>query len=313
MLRGLALLLCLAGPVQALELDLPASARLTAERDTSPDRYMAPVGVFADGQVAKIDIDGEVKRAAWRLEVSGLTPLQVIAPLRRQLEAAGFEIVLDCAAEECGGFDFRFATETLPGPNMYVNIHNYHFMTALRLADGTPEEVVTVLASSSANSAYLQIIQAGRLDGDALEISAEPEAPVTTQPVAVGDLDKKLLENGHVVLGELDFGTGTSELGPGPFDSLEALARFMEARPGVRVALVGHTDSVGALEGNISLSRLRARSVRQRLIDAYEVAPARMEAEGMGYLSPVASNLTVAGREANRRVEVVILSSDEGD
>jgi outer membrane protein OmpA-like peptidoglycan-associated protein len=308
---ALALSLLLAGPVGAVELTLPANARLTVERNTDPDRYLAPVTVFEDNVVGTVAVDGAIRRGAWRLQVQGLTPLQVIAPLRRQLEAAGFGIALDCAAEQCGGFDFRFATEVLPGPNMYVNIRDYHFVTALRPAGDAPEEAVTVLASTSANSAYVQVIQAGRASAETSVVPGDPvvtaEAPGDDAP---RDFSGKLLAQGHLVLGGLDFGTGSAELGAGPFESLDRVASFLKARPALRVALVGHTDTVGALEVNIALSRQRARSVRQRLIDSYGVAAARLEAEGMGYLAPLASNLDAEGREANRRVEVVLLSAE---
>ena len=310
MLRALALLLCCAGPAAALELSLPANARQTVERNTAPDRYAAPVGVFAEGQVARVEIDGDVHRAAWRLQSLGLTPLQVIRPLRAQLIEAGFEIVLDCASKQCGGFDFRFATETLPGPNMYVNIREYHFVTALRRTGDVPQEVVTLFASTSANSAYVQIIQAGRLAAGSVAVSPDADVPTTTQSVAQDDLVGTLLKDGHVILADLDFDTGTSDLGAGPFASLERLAALLKERPTMRIALVGHTDTVGSLENNIALSRRRAQSVRQRMIETYDLAGARMEAEGMGYLAPVASNLNAAGREANRRVEVVVLSDE---
>lgn len=293
----------------ALELSLPANAGQTAERNTSPDRYAAPVGVFADGEVAQFDIEGDVRRAAWRLDKPGLTPLQVMRPLRAQLVAAGFEIVLDCASQTCGGFDFRFATETLPGPNMYVNIRAFHFVTAMRPTTDAPQEVITVLTSTSAASAYVQIIQAGTLATGSLAVAATADLPATTQAAAPQDMSGQLLSLGHFVLKGLDFDTGTSDLGKGPFASLNALAAFLEAQPAIIVALVGHTDSVGGLDGNIALSRLRAQSVRSRLIDVYGVDAGRMDAQGMGYLSPVASNLNATGREANRRVEVVVLSA----
>ena len=73
------------------------------------------------------------------------------------------------------------------------------------------------------------------------------------------------------------------------------------------MVLVGHTDSVGLLEPNIALSRSRAESVRQRLINQYGVPEDRIDAHGMGYLAPIATNLTAQGREANRRVEAVLL------
>ena len=305
----LLLALC-AGPAAAVELSLPANARKTVERDTAPDRYTAPVGVFAEGQVAKISIEGEVRRAAWRLQSPGLTPLQVSRPLRRQLTDAGFDIVLDCAAAQCGGFDFRFATEVLPGPGMYVNMRRYHFLTGVRPANAPPQEIVTILTSASSTSAYVQIIQAGALNEAETPVSTDGDVPATTRPLAESDLAGKLLKDGHFILSDLEFDTGTSDLGTGPFEALGELAALLEQRSSIRVALVGHTDTVGALDSNIALSRLRARSVRQHLIDRYGLSPERLEAEGVGYLAPAVSNLDADGRAANRRVEVIILSED---
>ena len=95
---------------------MPVSAKQTVTRDTAQDRYFAPVGVFADGALPTQMIEGAVARSAWRIEAAGLTPLQIIAPMRDQLEAAGYALALDCAAVECGGYDFRFAAEVLPAP-----------------------------------------------------------------------------------------------------------------------------------------------------------------------------------------------------
>jgi OOP family OmpA-OmpF porin len=74
---------------------------------------------------------------------------------------------------------------------------------------------------------------------------------------------------------------------------------------------VGHTDAQGGLETNIRLSRARAQAVRRYLIEELDVAPAQVEAEGIGYLAPRESNATPEGREANRRVEVVIATLPE--
>jgi OOP family OmpA-OmpF porin len=310
MIRAAVLLCLLAGPVAALEIALPATARLTVERDTAPDIYEAPIGPYAEGAVPTLTIEGAVERAAWRLDSPGLTPLQVIRPLRAQLLEAGFEILLDCASKTCGGFDFRFETEVLPGPNMYVNLRAYHAITAVK--GGTPaqpERVVTLLASTSATAAYVQIIQAAAVEAEA-ELDVEPIAPLplSQEPHAeAGDLATQLLGRGHAVLGDLDFDSGSTDLGPGPFGSLAALADFLAERPELRLALVGHTDTVGGLAPNIDISRARAASVRQRLITEFGVDAARLDAEGMGYLAPLASNLDAGGRDTNRRVEAVIL------
>ena len=308
--RALALLLVAAGPVAALDLSLPSNARQTVTRNTNPDAYSAPIGVF-DGETVPMQVvEGAVDRAAWRIDSPGLTPVQVIRPLRAQMVDAGFEIVLDCAADACGGFDFRFATEILPGPNMYVNLRAFHMVTGLKGAG----EVVTLLASTSATTAYVQIVHAGGGADEGLTVvpAAVPApvvlaAPEPPEPVAELSFGERLRAEGHVVLADLDFASGSTDLGPGPFESLAVLRQFLEAEPEMRIALVGHTDTVGGLEANINVSRARARSVRQRLIESYGIAEERLDAEGMGYLAPVASNLTAEGRDQNRRVEVVLL------
>jgi outer membrane protein OmpA-like peptidoglycan-associated protein len=305
MMRALsALVFMLAGAAQAVELQLPATARQVSARDTVQDRFFAPTGPFADGAVPTVMIEGDIVRSAWRIDVAGLTPLQLVTPLRVQLRAAGFDIVLDCTAQVCGGYDFRFASEVLPAPNMYVNIRDYHVLTALRGPQDAPDQAVNVLASASGEVAFVQIIQAGAAAQDAAI------QPVTPAPAADGAprAADALLRDGHVVLAGLDFESGTSELGPGPFAVLEQVVEVLRARPDLRLALVGHTDNTGSLAGNIALSVARADAVRRRLIEAYAIAPARLDAEGMGYLAPFTTNTTETGREANRRVEAVVLS-----
>lgn len=310
MIRALALLLTIcAGPVSAMDFNLPATARQTVARDTGPDTYRAPVGVFADGEVPVITIEGDVARSAWRIDSPGVTAFQVMRPLRAQLVEAGYDIALDCADDTCGGFDFRFATETLPGPNMYVNIRSYHFVTGIRGSDGAVDEAVTLLTSTSAASAYVQIIHAGALAERGLRIATQADVPVAPISAEAQDFASDLMARGHAVLADLEFASGSADLGAGPFGSLGELAAFLQARPAMRVALVGHTDTVGGLAGNIAISRARAQSVRQRLIDEFNLPAAQMDAEGMGYLSPLASNLEAAGRDRNRRVEVVLLSA----
>ncbi|MEM9637507.1 MAG: OmpA family protein, partial [Pseudomonadota bacterium] len=130
------------------------------------------------------------------------------------------------------------------------------------------------------------------------------------RPAEPSDPETGLLQRGFVVLRDLDFDTGTTALGPGPFTSLDRLAELLQARPELRIALVGHTDTVGGLAPNVTLSRERAQAVRTRLIDQYRIDPDRLEAEGMGYLAPVASNQTPEGRDQNRRVEAILLNTE---
>jgi OOP family OmpA-OmpF porin len=112
---------------------------------------------------------------------------------------------------------------------------------------------------------------------------------------------------GTISLEGLDFNSGSTTLGEGPFSILSELADYMRQNPQSQIVLVGHSDAIGGLEGNIEISKQRAEAVRQRLISKYGIPKSRITAQGIAYLSPRSSNQTEEGRERNRRVEAVIL------
>ncbi len=300
-----ALVAFLAASGGAAPIDLPTNARQTASRASEYAVYQIPMGPFADGAMPSTAIEGPVQRTTWRLAASDLTPAQLIRPLRTQLSDAGYDIAFECSERDCGGFDFRFAIETLPAPSLYVNIRNYRFLTAIRGDPGDPSEAVTLLASATESAAFIQVITAGTLDPPTNNLPFEPAEPAIQQ-----DLADRLLDEGSVILDGIVFETGSTALGAAANGQMAKLAELLRARPGLRIALVGHTDSTGSLESNIRVSRQRARVVKDRLIDAYGIEEDRVEVGGMGYLAPRASNLTASGRQANRRVEVIVLSEN---
>ena len=87
--------------------------------------------------------------------------------------------------------------------------------------------------------------------------------------------------------------------------AITEIARRLADRAGLQVYVVGHTDSVGTLESNLALSRARAQAVVEALEARFGVAVGRAVPAGVGPLAPVATNTTEAGRQANRRVEIV--------
>lgn len=144
------------------------------------------------------------------------------------------------------------------------------------------------------------------LSGGSVALRASVQPPL---PAMATDGMEKLLTGGAVVLAGLDFGTGAVDLTEGRYGSLAALADWLGRNPDKTVVLVGHTDASGGLDANIAVSKRRAASVRARLIGVYGIPPNQVEAQGVGYLSPVASNLTEEGRQKNRRVEAVLTST----
>ncbi len=298
MIRRVALcLFMLAAPAAAQDLTMPTGARQISDRTSPLDSYALPTGPFADGAVPKREVEGRVERFTWKLQAGSSTTLQILAPLRDQLVAQGFDIGFECEARACGGFDFRFGIEVVPTPDMYVAIQDYRFLSASR-----DQEVLSLLVSRNPPDGYVQMIRV-----TPVAETAPPPVVVEETVETEGGLLADLQQNGHVILDDLHFSTGEVDLGEGPFASLALLAGFLGDNPDLRLALVGNTDDTGDLQANISVSKKRAQSVRTRLIEAHGVAPDRIEAEGVGYLAPITSNATPEGRDLNRRVEAVLL------
>jgi outer membrane protein OmpA-like peptidoglycan-associated protein len=108
-----------------------------------------------------------------------------------------------------------------------------------------------------------------------------------------------------LTLGDTLFATGKSELKSGATVNLDRLTAFMNEYPQRTASIEGYTDSMGSDEMNQSLSQRRADAVKGYLVGR-GVSSTRLSASGRGEDSPVADNESAAGRQQNRRVEVVI-------
>lgn len=113
-----------------------------------------------------------------------------------------------------------------------------------------------------------------------------------------------------LTFGDMLFDTGGATLKPGAQLLLDKLAAYLEQNPGARAIIEGHTDNVGSDATNQALSERRAAAVAAAL-QVRGIGIDRLETVGLGESYPVATNETSAGREENRRVEVV-LSDSEG-
>jgi outer membrane protein OmpA-like peptidoglycan-associated protein len=111
-----------------------------------------------------------------------------------------------------------------------------------------------------------------------------------------------------LTLDDVLFDVDASDLKPNARSTLDRLADFLDEYDDRVVLIEGHTDSTGTEGYNVALSERRADAVRGALVDR-GIAGDRIRIAGLGESEPVVSNDTAAGRQQNRRVEVVI--SDE--
>lgn len=300
-----AIAFALALPAAALELALPVAAERVLTRTEAALGFRIATGVFNDGDLPSRMVDGTLSEEVWRLPGEGGDLAPILTVLRDQLTTQGYEIGFSCVDRDCGGFDFRFALPIAQGPEMYVDLGAFHYLSARRMTGPNSEDVAITL-SRGGQAAYVHMARIGASDAmPAPIIAISPRA----DPASGGDVIAQLMADSHAILYDLTFDTGASALSGNRYESLVMLAAWLAQDSARRVALVGHTDASGSQNANAALSQARAEAVRRALITDHGTAAEQVTAAGVGYLSPRTTNSTPAGREANRRVEVVLLSN----
>jgi outer membrane protein OmpA-like peptidoglycan-associated protein len=134
-------------------------------------------------------------------------------------------------------------------------------------------------------------------------------AMVSNVRIAVGapDTRSKLITEGRLVSYGIYFDVNKDVVKPESYGTLKEIAAALTDNPGVRVKIIGHTDSDGADAANLDLSKRRADAVKNELAKSFGIDASRFETEGAGESKPVAPNDTPVNKALNRRVEFVKL------
>lgn len=136
--------------------------------------------------------------------------------------------------------------------------------------------------------------------------AAEAQAAVKQLAIELADLQAKETERGLVLtLGDVLFDYNRASLKPGAQQNLYRLVTYLKEHPQQLIVIEGHTDSHGSDSYNLDLSQRRAQAVQGFLI-GNGIGPERITARGLGEGYPLASNDSEAGRQQNRRVEIVL-------
>jgi outer membrane protein OmpA-like peptidoglycan-associated protein len=260
-----------------------------AVKDFDAARMQA--AAFKDGQpVDAKRLEGRVTRIAWRTS-PGPSILEVSRNFETQLAKAGFETRLACDTDECGGIPFTEAIDALPVPQMWLDGFNYRYTAGRKLEAGR-EIWASVAVSKNNDNIYAQLV--------VVEIGA-----IENKMIDAAAMAKGLGDSGHIALYGVYFDTDKAVIRSESRPTLEQIAKLLTNQPQLNVFIVGHTDSQGAYDYNMDLSRRRAEAIVAELAKTWRIAPARLRAAGVGMLAPVGSNATDAGRALNRRVELV--------
>jgi len=173
------------------------------------------------------------------------------------------------------------------------------------------------MANSQAASA--SALSAAQADADQAHLAAQQaqssaqqaEAEKAAMRARLSEQLNKILQTrdsarGLIVsMSDVLFDTGKYSLKPGAREKLAKVAGILLAYPGLNIEVGGYTDNVGGDQMNQTLSENRAGSVRSYLVEQ-GVAAGAVSAKGFGNTLPVASNGNSAGRQQNRRVELLV-------
>jgi outer membrane protein OmpA-like peptidoglycan-associated protein len=298
----------------ALGLALPSRSLAQAPRDVAGSRDYPGIGRFAGSvitgyQVKDFDavalqaapfrdgkptdarrLEGRVTRIAYRTN-PGPSILEVARNFETQLAKLGFTQLLACDTDACGAIPFAEGVDALPIPQMWVDGFNYRYYAG-RKAEGGRETYAAVIVSSNNDHIHAQLTVAvvGAVENKMVDAAA---------------MAKGLGEKGHIALYGIYFDTDKAVLKPESRPTLDEIAKLLRGQPQLNVVIVGHTDSQGAHDHNMDLSRRRAEAVAAELTRSYQIAKPRLRTAGVGYLAPVGSNANEEGRALNRRVELV--------
>lgn len=299
------------------------SAWLVGYQQQGWDETLWPSGTAvaaSDKLKDPLTLEGRITRLIY-LTPKGKSPTEVFRNHQQAFAAAGFKQDFACE-QDCGPLYWAWYRQAKPVEGVAWQTQGsipagegggrYSMGSALTayhgrfwagsLQRGSAAAVRVLLYTGDAANektglatTYLQIV--------------EPRAMATGQ-VEVSDaatLQAGLASEGKAVLGGLLFDTGKAELKPESKPQLEAMAAALKAQPAWKVFIVGHTDNVGTLEANQTLSQQRAQSVVAALAASpYSVDAKRLLGRGVANVAPVASNADEPGRARNRRVEMVL-------
>ena len=279
-----------------LKAETEAEARLRAQAEANQKveadrRALAEAKSAADqSETARIKREAEAARIAAQAEADRLKLVNDAARATAQTEADRLKLVNDAAraAAQAEADRLKLANDA-----------------ARATAQAEAERAARAAAQAEADRTQLAAQEADRLLRKAEAEKAELRAQLLTQLNLV--LETRDTARGLIInMSDVLFDTAKYTLRPLARERLAKVAGIILGHPGLTLAVEGHTDSVGGDAYNQTLSEQRAGSVRDYLIQQGILAMNLVPAKGFGKTKPIASNDTAAGRQLNRRVELIV-------
>ncbi len=250
---------------------------------------------FAQNATEKtpLKLTGDLSRHSYVMQ--NVSTLKVYENYKSALLKAGFSFISQCELEQCGT---EAQASNLGGlVSMENNVYNWY---------RKPYYLLAKKAMTTGN-VYAAIFIGGHEDEIGLQQIILEEKTVQTGLVNVNAdaLKQQIDAEGKALIYGIYFDTGKAEIKAESKPTLDAIGELLKRNPDLLLYVVGHTDDTGDGAENVSLSKQRADSVVAALIKDYQIATNRLQAQGVGPYAPASNNTSDAGKQKNRRVELV--------
>lgn len=243
-------------------------------------------------------VEGEHWRITYRFSNPDISTLRVERSYRQALEEAGFEILYADSERELGYCFVREGALFRPRQlSPAIEMPQPRYISARSKDGSTLVSMLTINTRIPSGNVVL------------IDVVTQEDMKLEMEVVSLttSEIEEGLLQDGRVAIQDILFGFNSVEILPESAEPLETIAALMQERADLSLLVVGHTDSVGGFDYNLTLSHGRASSVVDWLSTRHGIDGGRLQAAGAGMMSPVSSNRTEEGRSLNRRVELVEL------
>ena len=258
------------------------------------DEFVVPLGpITAKEKYTKSQtVAGKVTSFGYTMP-AGRSSLEVMRNYEAALKTAGFEVLYACntgCVSDKAPFGYSGERTGIWCSNCEEPMR--YLAAKLTRKEGDAYVTVAVVKDKYEGGTWLNIIEVKPLDTGNVTVNAAAMA-------------KDITASGHAVIYGVYFDTGKAILKAESDPTLSEIAKLLGNNADMKIHVIGHTDNVGTLAANMTLSKQRAEAVVAALISKHRIAPSRLQANGVGPLAPVATNRTEDGRAKNRRVELV--------
>jgi flagellar motor protein MotB len=260
------------------------------------DEFQLPLGKIIDeNSFEKVQrLEGKVTKFKYSMP-GNRSSLEVMRSYQEALQRGGFQILFQCSGANCrAAKSFQGGYRSTASGVWCFNCEEPMRYLAAKLVRPAGDVYVSLVVEKDKyeGGTWLSIIEVKPMGTGLVTVNADA-------------LANDITKTGHVAVYGIYFDAGKADIKPQSTPVLEEIAKLLNTDASLKLHVIGHTDNVGSLASNMTLSKQRAEAVVSVLTTKYRISAKRLQAGGVGPLSPVATNRTEEGRAKNRRVELV--------